>query len=130
MMPTPHEATPHLARFTEEVQLNQMTPLITSPPRQKVATTRQPLPKRRRWIAAQPLAHILTSKRGKVLLMQRMGFAPPAAPISSASKRAYGDLFARNLTSSEVEALDELFPATNARTGRRLFADDGAGLRG
>jgi hypothetical protein len=65
-----------------------------------------------------------------VLLMQRMSFAPPAAPISSTSKRAYDDLFAENLTSSEVEALDELFPVTNARTGRRLFSDDGAGSRG
>ena len=62
--------------------------------------------------------------------MQRMGFAPPAATISSASKRAYDDLFARNLTSSEVEALDVLFPATNARTGRRLFSDDGVESHG
>ena len=68
--------------------------------------------------------HIPTSKRGEVLLMRRMGFAPPAAPISSASKRAYDDFFARNLTSSEVEALDVLFTATNATTGRRLFSDD------
>jgi len=56
-----------------------------------------------------------------------MDFAPPAASISSASNQAYDDLFVGNLTSSEVEALDELFPATNARTGRRLFSDDGAG---
>ena len=63
---------------------------------------------------------------GEVLLMRRMGFAPPIAPISSVSKRAYGDFFARNLTSSEVEALDVLFPATNATTGRRLFSDDEA----
>ena len=106
-----------------------MSPLITSPPRQKVATKRQPLPKWSRRISAQPLAHIPTSKRGEVLLMRRMGFAPPAGPISSASKRAYGDFFARNLTSREVEALDEQFPATNATTGRRLFSDDGAESR-
>ena len=107
-----------------------MMPLIANPPRLKVATTRQPLPKRSRRIAAQPLAHITTSKRGEVLLMQRMGFAPSAAPISSASKRAYGDLFAGNLTSSEVEALDVLFPTTNATTDRRLFSDDGAESHG
>ena len=103
-----------------------MPPLIASPPRQKVPTMRQPTPKRSRRIAAQPLAHIPISKRGEVLLMRRMGFAPPAGPISSASKRAYDDFFARNWTSSEVEALDVLFPATNASTGRRLFSDDGA----
>ena len=58
------------------------------------------------------------------------GLCTTAGPISSASKRAYDDLFARNLTSSEVEALDAPFPATTARTGRRLFSDDGAGSRG
>ena len=75
----PHHAklSARLARFTEEVQLKRMSPLIVSPLRQKVATTRQPLPKRSRRIAAQPLAHIPISKRGEVLLMQRMGFAPP-----------------------------------------------------
>ena len=75
------------------------------------------------------MAHIPSSKRGEVLLIQRMGFAPSAGPISSASKRAYDDFFARNLTSSEVEALDELFLATTAMTGRRLFSDDGAESR-
>ncbi|XP_066374092.1 uncharacterized protein [Miscanthus floridulus] len=128
--PMPREVGPRLARFTEEVQLKRMSPLIASPPRQQMATTRQPLPKRSRWIAAQPLAHIPTSKRGEVLLMQRMDFAPPAASISSVSKRAYDDLFAGNLTSSKVEALDELFPVTNARTSRKLFSDDEAGSCG
>ena len=96
--PTLREATRRLAWFTEEVQLKRMSPLIASPPRQKVATTRQPLPQRSRRIAAQPLAHIPTSKRSEVLLMQRMGFASPGARISSASKRAYVDLFVENLT--------------------------------
>ena len=70
---------------------------------------------------AHPLSHIPTSKRGKVLLMKRMGIAPPAAPVSSASDRAFNTMFGGNLTSSEVEALDELFPATNNRSGRKLF---------
>ena len=107
-----------------------MPPLIASPPRQKVATIRQPMPKQSRRIAAQPLVHIPISKRGEVLLMRRMGFAPPADPISSASKRAYDDFFARNWTSSEVEALDELFPATASTFGTRLFSDDGTESRG
>ena len=95
--PTSREAAQRLARFIEEVQLERMPPLIASPPNQKVATIRQPMPKRSRWIAAQPLAHIPIFKRGEVLLMRRMGFAPPIAPISSVSKRAYGDFFARTL---------------------------------
>jgi hypothetical protein len=61
--------------------------------------------------------------------MQRMGIAPPAALVSSTSKGAYDAIFTRNLTSSQVEALDKLFPAANTRTGRKLFSDAGGGPR-
>jgi hypothetical protein len=95
-----------------------------------VATTKQPLPPRSQWIAAQPLAHILTSKLGKVLLMKRMGILPPPTPVLSASKQTYDALFIGNLTPSHVVALDELFPATNSRAGRRaLFLDAKGGSR-
>ena len=83
--PTPREAAQRLARFTEEVQLKRRSPLIVTPPRQKAATKR-PLPTRSRRIAAQPLAHIPTSKRGEVFLMQRMGTLSQVIPTSSASK--------------------------------------------
>ena len=58
-------AARRLARFTEEVQLVRMPPLIASPPRQKVPAIGQPMPKRSRRIAAQPLAHIPISKRAR-----------------------------------------------------------------
>jgi ribosomal protein S6 len=80
-----------------------------------VATTRQPLPIRSRQIVAQPLAHILTSKRGEVLLVHKMGIARLAAPVSSVSKGIYDAIFVGNLTPSHVAALDELFPVTNNR---------------
>ena len=50
--------------------------------------------------------------------MKKMGIMPPAAPVLSASKRAYNAIFAANLTPSHVIALDELFLATNNRAGR------------
>jgi hypothetical protein len=128
MTPTPHEATRRLTRFTVEVECRRQPPLIASPPRQR-AVTKRPLPIRSKRIAAQPLSHIPTSKRGEVLLMQRMGIALPAAPVSSASKGAYDTIFTGNLTSSQVEALDELFPVANTRTGRKLFSDAGGGPR-
>jgi hypothetical protein len=74
--PTPREAARRFARFTEKVQQRRMSPLIASPPRQKAATTRQTLPIRSGRIASQPLAHIPTSKRGEILVMQKMGIAP------------------------------------------------------
>ena len=75
------------------------------------------------------MSHIPTSKRGEVLLMKRMGIAPLAAPVSSASKGAYDAIFPGNLTSSQVEALDELFLETNTKVGRKLFSDAGVGSR-
>ena len=61
--------------------------------------------------------------------MQNICITPPIVLVSSASKRTYDDLFAGNLTLSHVAALDELFPATNNRVGRRaFFSDAGVGL--
>jgi hypothetical protein len=67
---------------------------------------------------AQKLAHIPTSKRGEVLLMQRMGVPPPPAPVTPASKRAFKAVFIGNLTETQITALDELFPAANYKIGR------------
>jgi hypothetical protein len=88
------------------------------------ATRRNPLPKWGRRIAALPLAHIPTAKRDEVLLMLRMGIAPLAAPVSTVSKATYDALFTGSLSSSQVEALDELFPAANCWATRTLFAED------
>jgi hypothetical protein len=58
--------------------------------------------------------------------MKRIGITLLAAPISSASQRAYDTIFTGNSMSSQVEPLDELFPATNDRAGRNsnvLFLD-------
>jgi hypothetical protein len=54
-----------------------------------------------------------------------MGIAPPEALVSYASQVAYDAIFTGNLTSSQVEALDELFPMANIRVGRALFGDGG-----
>ena len=42
VMPMPHEVAQRLARFTEEVQVKQKSPLITSPPRQKTTLRSNP----------------------------------------------------------------------------------------
>ena len=59
--------------------------------------------------------------------MKKMGVAPPVAPVSSVYKLAYDAIFVGNLTSSHVATLDELFPATNSRAGRRALFPDGGG---
>jgi len=51
-MPTPREAAKRLARFTEEVQVTRLPPLINTPPKQK-PTPKRTLPLRSRRIAAQ-----------------------------------------------------------------------------
>ena len=66
-------------------------------------------------MAAQPLSRVPASKQGEVLIMQRMGFTKgPSAP-SALELEAYDMLFGGDLTASESEALDELFPAVRSR---------------
>jgi hypothetical protein len=60
--------------------------------------------------------HILTSKRAEVLPTKKMGFMAPLAPSSLAAKRSYDSYFKGNLLAVDIEALDELFPASRAMT--------------
>lgn len=85
--PTSSEAVQRLTQFLDEVQVVREPPLIASPPRQSTRT-RRPLPirHRSRRITAQPLAHIPASKRGEVLLMQRLRIAPWTALVSPVPK--------------------------------------------
>ena len=55
--------------------------------------------------------------------MQRMGIAPPAAPISSAPKGLLDTLRSDTLSLGHVEALDMLFPTFDGRA-RELFMED------
>jgi hypothetical protein len=114
--PTPREAARRLTRFVDEVRVMRVPPLIASPPRQR-ARARRPLPVRRRStrIAAQPVAHIPASRRCEILLEQRLGIAPPAATVSPAPKGILDALHSGTLSSSQVKALDALFPAFNGR---------------
>jgi hypothetical protein len=66
--------------------------------------------------------YIPASKRGEALLKQRLGFAPPVAPASLASKVTLDDIRSGNLTVSQVDALDALFP-TFKGVARELFAE-------
>ena len=70
-------------------------------------------------MAAQPLSRVPASKRGEMLIMQRMGFTKvPSTPFTS-ELAAYDKLFGGDLTASEAEALDELFLAVRSRQPRR-----------
>jgi hypothetical protein len=108
--PSSREAVRRLAKFIDEVRVMRLPPLIRSPPKQK-APPKRTLPLRSRRIAAQQMDHIPASKHGEVLLMKKMGFLEPSAPPSSAAKRSYNSYFKGDLSTADVEALDELFPA-------------------
>ena len=85
--PTPLEAAQCLARFLDEVRVEQEPPLIASPPRQRTPVRRPPpVRPRSSRIAAQPLEHIPAFKRGEVLLNRQLGIAPPTAPDSPAPR--------------------------------------------
>jgi len=118
--PTSSEAARRLARYTQEVQIKRPSPLISSPPKPRATAKRPYMPHRSARIAAQTLSHIPTAKRGEVLLMQKMGVQPPRAPVTTASKKAYQAIFTGELSDTQVEAFDEMFPAVKAgRTTRR-----------
>lgn len=123
---TPREAARRLAKFAKEVQVSRPAPLIASQPKQKDVPRKHTLPLRSRRIAAQKLGHIPASKRGEVLLMKKMGFAPPQAAPSSAAKKSFDALFTANLSDNDVAAFDDMFPAARPRTGRALRQNSAA----
>jgi hypothetical protein len=55
--------------------------------------------------------HIPAFNYGEVLLKKKLGLLEPSAPPSSAPKRSYESYFKGDLSTTELEALDELFPA-------------------
>ena len=58
-------------------------------------------------------------KRGEVLIMQRMGYTRDPSVPSASELEAFDRLFDGNLTASEAEALDELFPAVGNAPSRQ-----------
>jgi hypothetical protein len=122
---TPREAAHRLTRFIDEVRIERPPPLIASPPKQAVPFRRHPAVKRSTRIAARPLSHIPTSRRGEVLLNMRMGIELPAAPVSPAPKSLCEAILTGNLTSSQIDALDGYFPAAIHWTGGTLLSDVG-----
>lgn len=115
--PTPGEAARRLRKFTDEVERQRTPPLITLPPKQKLAVKTSMPPLRSRRIVAQQWGHIPTAKRGEVLIMKRMGILPPQAPPTAAARRSYDALFHSNLL-EDVEAFDVMLPAVTRRVGR------------
>jgi hypothetical protein len=115
--PTPGEAARRLAKFTDIMWLKRATPIITSPPKQP-PIKKAIIPWRSRRIAAQEMGHIPVSKRGEVLAMRKMGFIHPTAHPTSADRRNYDSFFNKTLTEGEIQAMDELLPATRPRGGR------------
>lgn len=116
--PTPGEAARRLAKFTAEVERIRCSPILASPPKQKAQPRKPTLPLHSKRIAAQPLGHVPTSKRGEVLLKQRMGNLPSLSQQATPSSASFDALFNSNLSAADMEALDTLFPATKTRAGR------------
>lgn len=122
--PSPQEAVRILQSFRDKVTIKRPLPILKEPPRNKDVPKKPPVPFRSRCIAAQKMDHVPASKRGEVLLMRRLGGLPANAQPTSASRRSFDKMFT-NLTNTEQEAFNELFPATKkkgARVARRTQA--------
>ena len=59
------------------------------------------------------------SKRGEVLIMQRMGYTRGPSASFASELEAFDRLFDGNLTASEAKALNELFPAVGKAPSRQ-----------
>ena len=73
-------------------------------------------------MATQPLARVPTSKRGEVLIMQRMGYIKPGQPPTAAAIERLDRLLGGDMSASEAKALDALFLAVQTRRRRRKAA--------
>jgi len=101
-------AARRLKSFTRRMLKKVDSPLIREPPKQPPA--KSVLPWRCRRLAAQSLSQVPASKRGDVLIMQRMGYTKGLPAPSTSELEAFDKIFDGNLTTSNNEALDALFP--------------------
>jgi hypothetical protein len=70
-------------------------------------------------LAAQSLSQVPASKRGEVLIIQHVGYTKSPSAPSASKLETFDKLFDGNLTASEAEALDELFPAIEKASFRQ-----------
>ena len=70
-------------------------------------------------MAAQSLSRVPASKRGEVLIMQRMCYTKDLSAPSASELEIFDRVFDGNLIASEAEALDELFPAVGKAPSRQ-----------
>ena len=106
-----------LNSFINNVMRKRDSSLIREPPKQPPA--KLVLLWRRWWLTAQSLSRVPASKRGEVLIMQRMGYTRGPSTPSASELEAFDRLFDGNLTASEAETLDVLFPAVGKAPSRQ-----------
>jgi hypothetical protein len=106
-----------LDNFFNNVTRKRDSPLIREPPKQP--PTKPILPWWSRRLVAQSLSRVLASKRGEVLIMQRMGYTKGPSVPSASELEAFDRIFDGNLTVSEAEALNELFLAVGKAPSRQ-----------
>ncbi|KAG2616686.1 hypothetical protein PVAP13_3NG249553 [Panicum virgatum] len=106
-------STPPVDDFADRLELfvNKVTskiasPLIREPPKQLSVKVMLP-PRRSKRQAAQSLSRVPASKRGEILVMQRLGLATAGATPSASAVKAYEDLYKPD--TSNAKALAALF---------------------
>jgi hypothetical protein len=114
---TNDDASFYLDNFTKVVVCKRDSPLIKEPPKQPPAEPVMPWWSRR--LAAQSLSRVPASKRGEMLIMQRMSYIKGPSASSASDMEAYDRLFDGNLTALEAEAMDALFSGIGKGLSRR-----------
>jgi hypothetical protein len=106
-----------LNSFINKVMHKRDSPLIREPPKQPLA--KPVLPWRSRRLAAESLSRVPISERGEVLIMQRMGYTKGPSVPSASELEVFDKLFDGNLSASNAETMDALFPAIGKGSSRQ-----------
>lgn len=106
----------HLKNFTKKVVSKRVSLLIRGPPKSPPA--KAVLPWRSKRLAAQSLSLVPTSKRGEVLILQRLGLVTGLSLTSELAMKTDEVLYEAEPSASNIEALEALFQYSGKESAR------------
>ena len=106
-----------LGNFTKVVVRKRAFPLICVSP--KLPPAKVVLSLWSKHLAAQSLSRVPASKRGNILIMQRMGLVTGLSTPNASMIKTYDALYEANPTTSNVEVLEALFQGGGKESRRR-----------
>jgi hypothetical protein len=105
-----------LNNFNKAVVRKRVSPLIREPPEPPPA--KAVLPPRSKSLAAQSLSQVPPSKRGEVLILQRLGLVTDLSMPNAYVMKTYEALYEAGPDASNIKALEVLFHCSGKESHR------------